>query len=378
MALCIYTREDENTATFASAEHIFPACIGGIRCLPRGWVSDQFNNMLSRAELGFAREYPPIAISRMFSPAAGRKRHTGRDRIGVFQNTENGTDYMLGFIYNMKPFPIDQIIIPGTPPAGEDGSTYAVRVIAAPSSTRTNDEQIRSFWQKLREYNGSPTCIKDKKLPAKTYWLGCKDKRWYLGLNSEENPEIIKPKLQGLVQQVSSQDIEAALCGHSGPIKEEHHVVSSFQYSVNTKDYLRVSAKIAVNCLAFLKGRETVLSPAFTPLKEAIQTGKAIEEFVWQIEGPNPQMIAFAPYKERLSLGRQCHSAFFTQKEDWLYCLVSFYGFDNPTVVKMGKVPDYIGVDAFICDHENRAEYSLTDCAKKICRFGENETEEGD
>lgn len=44
MNICIYSSKDDLTTTFNSAEHIIPKSIGGIRCLPKGWVSDEVNN----------------------------------------------------------------------------------------------------------------------------------------------------------------------------------------------------------------------------------------------------------------------------------------------------------------------------------------------
>jgi len=50
MAYCIYSGADEKSANFNDSEHIFPKCIGGVNCLPKGWVSDEVNNTLSKLE----------------------------------------------------------------------------------------------------------------------------------------------------------------------------------------------------------------------------------------------------------------------------------------------------------------------------------------
>ena len=54
-ALCIYTKKTDTDASFKTREHIIPKCIGGIECLPLGWVSDEVNNEFSALELEFAR-----------------------------------------------------------------------------------------------------------------------------------------------------------------------------------------------------------------------------------------------------------------------------------------------------------------------------------
>ena len=87
MNKCIYTNKDDNNATFKSAEHVFPKCIGGLYCLPKGFVSDQINNEFSKIELTFARENPLIVINRMFYKRLGRTKHKNRDKISVFKDT---------------------------------------------------------------------------------------------------------------------------------------------------------------------------------------------------------------------------------------------------------------------------------------------------
>ena len=66
MYKCIYTGKETSEASFDSAEHIFPKCIGGQNCLPKGYVSDETNNIFSKYELQFARENPIVLINRMF------------------------------------------------------------------------------------------------------------------------------------------------------------------------------------------------------------------------------------------------------------------------------------------------------------------------
>ena len=45
--LCIYTNKDDTQAHFKNQEHIIPACIGGMKKLPKGYVSDEVNTLFS-------------------------------------------------------------------------------------------------------------------------------------------------------------------------------------------------------------------------------------------------------------------------------------------------------------------------------------------
>ncbi len=108
MNKCIYTRLTDTEATFDSEEHVFPNCIGGTVCLPKGYVSDKINNAFSKLELPFARENPIVLLNRMFSNYhTGRKHHTNRDKITVF---DDGMSIMLGYVYEGKPISLNQII----------------------------------------------------------------------------------------------------------------------------------------------------------------------------------------------------------------------------------------------------------------------------
>ena len=104
---CIYTKKDEKEASFDSAEHIFPKCIGGKCCLPKGFVSDQTNNFFSKAELQFARENPAIVVNRIFLERRGRRKHKNRNKIAVFSDKDGVS---LGYIDSCKPSNISQII----------------------------------------------------------------------------------------------------------------------------------------------------------------------------------------------------------------------------------------------------------------------------
>ena len=370
MAYCIYSGKDESSASFETAEHIFPKCIGGVRCLPRGCVSDQVNNSLSKLELGFARTNPTVALSRMFFAQTGRKKHQNREHVGVFKNIGDSSDFALGYIKNAKPVPLHQLVVT-TDFSSEQRQSIPVQIVLAPSNTETHETQLQTLWAQLRNYTGSPHCIKDKRIPLHTYLLGYKDKRWFLGISEKEDPEGIKPHLQSLVNKIAAEDVEAILSCNGNIISAKHQVEVAFTFKGNYLDYLRVYAKIAVNCLAALKGELLLMSSAFEDIKRAILTGENIEKYVWQIEGPSPVATTLMAFPEQLPLGGRCHIAAFFQKEGWIYSVISLYGMANPIVVKLGMVTTHVESDFYICDWENHVDYTLAECVFKICRYDE-------
>ena len=100
MNKCIYTGKETPQASFDSAEHIFSKCIGGQNCLPRGYVSDEINNIFSKYERQFARENPIVLINRMFYPRVGRKHHKNREKMAVFKYDDKVT---LGYVAEANP-----------------------------------------------------------------------------------------------------------------------------------------------------------------------------------------------------------------------------------------------------------------------------------
>lgn len=369
MNCCIYTGFDDSTATFRSAEHIFPKCIGGVNCLPKGWVSDAVNNSFSKLELSFARTNPGVVLNRMFLPHVGRKSHTNRDLIGVFENLNDNSDYSLGYIRNGTPFPINQIVISSTLPI-KDGASIPVKVIIPPDPKLSQEDQVRIFWEDLCSFSGDFLCIESDTLPPHTYLLGLQDKRWYLGIGKGEYSESIRLHLVELVSKMASHEAEKSL-PKSKIATASHQVHSTFSIKANLYDIFRVTAKIALNSLAALKGQKFVLAESFSAIKHAILTGKNISQYVWITEGPNPILDLLKPFSKDISIGEKCHSAVFIQKEGILYSLVSLYGSINPYMVKLGRVSPCSFVDFYICDWENRRDCTMIDYVLKICEYAE-------
>lgn len=366
MAHCIYSGSDETTDTFKGREHIFPKCIGGVQCLPRGWVSDSINNDLSKLELVFARNYPVVALSRMMFGQTGRKKHKGKHRVGLFSDQDDSNRLQLGYIANAEPFSLNQIrLTVDTPEALQ--KPIAVSVILAPSAEMTSEKLFESFLTDLRFYTGCPRCIKDKRIPEHTYLLGKLEGIWYLAVSTQENPEEVKPLLKKFVQKFSSSSAEEILNTGSRPKHLVHQVTADFSLSFNYLDCLRVYGKIALNCLAHLKGHDFVLDSSFEGIKQVILTGKDIENYIRPVEGPSPLPSVLHNFPDQLPLGKQCHSATFVQKDGCVYGIISLYGQDNSVMVKFGEIPGHFDVDGYICDWENHVDYTMLDCVLKIC-----------
>lgn len=376
MCKCIYTGVDETMASFKEAEHIFPKCIGGVRCLPRGYVSDEVNHALSKVELSFARDNPIVTVPRMFSPLIGRKKHTNRERVGVMRDTDNGAGYSLGVVRNGVPISLSQLTFTSELPEIVPRE-FHVRVTLAASMTMTKEQQLEQFWEKLTVYNGSPFCIKDKNLPSHTYLLGVQDKRWFLALPKAENPESIKPKLAKLVTEIAKMKPEQFLPADTTRIyTSRHHVEGGFTFAFNIMDYYRVCAKIAINCLAALKGRECVMDPTFDGVKKAILTGEGIGNYARMVEGESPALVSLSRFPEQISFGKKAHSVTFFQKDEGeLMAVVSLFGGKIAVIVCLGNLGYSVETDFYICDWENNVDYTMVEAVVKIGKYDADEYE---
>lgn len=248
--LCIYTNKDDTQAHFKNQEHIVPACIGGMKKLPKGYVSDEVNTLFSGLELKLARN-SPITLVRMFVGPGKRGSHNPKRRggaskiVSVMQSDETG-EYSLGYMRVGVPITIDQIHIVYL----EGGK----RQTSFRFDTETVDEdhfqeRVAEWIHELAEFDSQATILQKKEMPENEF--------------------------SGIV------DLQM-------PHKGRNHVTSDIRQEIDLYAYYRVVAKIAFNCLAEVRGREYVMQQKFAPVRESILTGKDIEQMVMMPGKKNP------------------------------------------------------------------------------------------
>lgn len=363
MNKCIYTGKETPEASFDSAEHIFPKCIGGQNCLPRGYVSDEINNVLSRYELQFARENPIVLINRMFYPKVGRKHHKNRDKIAVFKHNDN---VALGYISEANPICLNQISFFGLTDETLENA-LPCKITLSPTMSGSNKVRYETFLEALNNYNGCPSPIKSDVIPDNTILLGHKDKCWYLGISKNQNPELIKTMILSAIQKLVT-NLEKFNEQYKESELTSNQITASLEIKFNYEDVFRVYAKIAFNALASLKGQEYVLMPEFDDIRKAILEGEDILSYVTIADGKNAQKEITDRFRERVNIGDRCHSVIFCTFNGCLHGFVSLYGSDYPIVVKMGTISANV-VDMYLCDWQNKKDYKLLDYVTSVCGF---------
>ena len=362
MPKCIYSLKNHDDSKFSSQEHVLPACIGGMHKLPKGYVSDEVNEMFSQLELYFARE-SPISIPRILLGPGKRgslnpKKETA-SKISVISDTIN-KGKALGFIKKGKPFIIDQVHF------FNDHNPPKIRISLDPSSEKTNSELLLNFWETMKAYTDCPNIIKDDALLENERILGFYEKRWHLAINKNCNIEEAMHSFTIVVKNISNIINESMRIADNGYMTESQ--VTSHLEMVYKNDLFRVIAKTVFNCLAYIMGSSFVLNKAFDSIRSAIYTGKNIEKYINVI---NKHYILSETLKapHASEFGSHLHMITIFRVETTLMAEVCFYGCGCAYLVKIADefYDNFDLYDGIICDWQNKRELRFAEFIQKIC-----------
>lgn len=384
--LCIYTNKDDTQAYFKNQEHIIPACIGGMKKLPKGYVSDEVNTLFSGLELKLARN-SPITLVRMFVGPGKRGSHNPKRRggaskmVSVMKSQETGK-YSLGYIRMGVPITIDQIQIIHM----ENGKHQVSLCFDSEDADEENFLDRTAEWMReLKEFDGQATMLQEEGMPENEIILGKESGRWYLAVSTGGGEETLKANLikelrllgaayeQELLNQSGAclQDKRpTGIEGFGTAHRAEKHVTSDIRQEIDLYAYYRVVAKIAFNCLAEVRGREYAMQQKFDPVREAILTGKDIEQMVMMPGKENSHADVLNKLENAKGFGVWRHMICITRIPNGLVAEVMLYGDANPMFVVLSKEDshDFGEMDGYVCDWENRREMRFLDYLREITR----------
>jgi len=325
---CIYYR-DRPGLTFGQAEHIIPAGIGGQHTLPKGYVSDQFNHDISKLELGFMRE-SVIAIGRqMVGPGkrgSVKPADVTRSKVMLVSQPGPPESFFLGYLALGKAVALPQVRIdqstgdkdwtlPATVPAAEaDG--YLLNLLAGASGLK-------------------PTYISSDRLGIQEAIIGFDD-RLYIARHPGSNFELSARLID---------ELRAAVGESNAPFAPKQQPISFNQAAVVADDFYRVTAKIALNTLALLKGKDFVLDAAFDTLRRYITIG-----------GQNPGVVLIPKAQRYPQFPLHAHHLIFAVSAGKLACNVCFY---NQFTVNLNLANKFAGTfhpQIYLCDWRNKEE----------------------
>ncbi|MGN4125214.1 hypothetical protein ACMGD3_09405 [Lysinibacillus sphaericus] len=115
--LCIYTKQLHDDSEIKSGDHIMLAALGGIKKLPKSYVSHDANNFLSKLEKHFTRD-SIISLIRQFKGPGKRgnlnPKNASKSKVAVmisdYTEGDDEKKYKLGYLELGKPYVINQFI----------------------------------------------------------------------------------------------------------------------------------------------------------------------------------------------------------------------------------------------------------------------------
>ena len=204
-------------------------------------------------------------------------------------------------------------------------------------------------------------------------------------LNTEDEEETLKANLikelrllgaayeQELLNQSGAclQDKRpTGIEGFGTAHRAENHVTSNMRQEIDLYAYYRVVAKIAFNCLAEVRGREYVMQQKFDPVREAILTGKDIEQMVMMPGKENSHADVLNKLENAKGFGVWRHMICITRIPNGMVAEVMLYGDATPMFVVLSKEDcrDFGEMDGYVCDWENRREMRFLEYIGEITR----------
>lgn len=359
MNICIYSKKTEPSVSFKKQEHIFPASLGGIKKLPKGYVSDEINEKFSSdLEIEFMRE-GIISIPRQFNGPGTRgninniKKAT-QSKVHLMKDDDDR--YTLGYIVLGKPNHIKQFIFN----FDGEGNLSNPHELILPSGI----EDVRSEIKKFLGLNDSITLIKDNNIPTNKIIVGIHEyqnkgkgpilSKWFIGHNGNIHVnDDLKDKLRVAIEQVydssKNQSFDLAVTSKQ---------VTSYQtlrFDMNV--FFRTCAKIAFNYVAQIVGPDIVLKKEFNGIRNYI------------VNGGKNNFVAFAKDLDKagnpiFDCLNDTHTVIANFTEDDIIVSIVFYGITHiavriPYISSIYELPEGLSLHGIVVDWKNREEYDF-------------------
>jgi len=351
--LCIYTKEPHEDVELKSGDHIFLAAIGGIKKLPKTYVSHEANNHFSKLEKHFTRD-SIISLVRQFEGPGKRGKlsikNASKSNICVMSSQISSEDirerYNLGYVKLGKPYTINQFIFK----LDDDKSNMGTSI--NPEYIKDSDEPQKVLNSLLERARNSTNyiLIKDDNLPNNIALFGELDDKWFLGINNDNILPIATEFINYLRNRKTVNVNDSK--------RYSTQVKANLKSKIDMEVTYRVIAKMVFNLLALEKGHEFILESRFDPIRNWIYSGEGESNFVNIISDNSVMKERFGSlYPER------AHYIFITQIDNELVGLIGFYGATFSYEVKLTDLapskaflPNLCGL---ICDWKNRVDYTL-------------------
>ncbi len=329
--MCIYFG-DRDDLTYSKREHVFPASIGGANCLPKGYVSDQANEMFSKHELIFSRNSYISMLRMLYGPgkrgSLSPKKAT-KSKISIHEDDEK--KYSFGYVSGGLIYTIPSLFY--------DGDN---QIIVSRSNTENRIDVgfvIDSFIHNIKSIDEKYVFFEETDFKNKML-IGWDNKNWYVAAKTKPTAPELTEIIEKAVNGVTSKNKEVGRSKGSKAVK--------FNF-VHSKDTQIVCTKIAINALAAIKCKDYVLREEFCNSRN-IATGNGIEDNSFL------SMKVLQTYFQNVD--NKSHSCTFLNIEKDFVATISLYGNITFQILLSKSFDKYFNIPRpYICDWKNRKDY---------------------
>jgi hypothetical protein len=336
--MCIYYT-DTPGLHFKSQEHVIPAAIGGRKKLPVGYVSDEFNNDISKLEREFIQKSVVSMAREIEGPGKRGKlaeKYATKSRVFVISSSDKPGTLALGYLVKGKGIEIPQIVF-------DTATGHGNLRLSSPL-------EINSLKQRLSgAVDTDIRVIIDDRIPEHTILLGAEN-------SVEEHFTIFVAKNTANSFQIDGSRVVQLAKGIAVDLQEtQERYKPIFTRQIEFKtDYLRIYGKMAFNLLASKMGKEFVLSERFNPVRYWIARG---EENHFAKLADTLQGDIFRA--GGVVLPDSCHLVFISKVDDILVAKVMLYGALSVDIILSDGFPEEFEPCMLICDWRTQQEYNL-------------------
>lgn len=331
--MCIYYGNQENL-TYTSAEHIFPATIGGIKKLPLGYVSKQANQYFSNLESNLITN-SFLGLPKSFSGPGKRGSYSKPGRLPISIMTDETTNgETLGFVFKGKPCLIPQIII----------SNNILEVHITHDANIQTEKDLNKLIQSIDNFEGHYTLI-EQNLSNTKFLIGHYENRLYIATqNTDKIDEFIKYIKTMVIPKIN---YSKAKKGETYKPKVQINMLIAYENDS------RVFAKTAINVLANLKGAKYLKNKKFAKFISWI-LGRKDDNFA-QIPQNETILKSILPY-----IQKDIHYCALINIDNFFVAFVCFYGLFCMGF-KICKAFDSFFANPYIlfCDWKNKKEFTI-------------------
>lgn len=361
MNTCIYLKKSEPDVSFKKQEHIFPAGLGGISKLEKGYVSDEANEKFSsELEVDFMRNSILAIPRQMLGPGSrgniNNLEKASQSKVHLMKDSETD-EFTLGYVVLGKPVNIRQIVFE----FDENFELENMNTVILPNEIKNDmSEELKKFLK----LDNKIRIIPDNKMPENKVILGLheyKEKgkgkvktKWFIAHNKKIHIDVnIKSKIKERLVELYNESKGGIF--NNNIISRQ--VISNQLLEFDIEKFYRTCAKIAFNYVASILKKDIMLRQDFNPIRNYIINGGKNKFVSFPKNYSSETSSIFNNLKNK-------HAIIANFRDEFIIVVISFYGGFHigvriPYKKDFDELPNNQDVFGMIIDWENRKEYDL-------------------